>query len=648
MELKLRTLIAMLCIACVQNVCAQITLEELQANESKYYHGLGYADTFEKASEDALGSLISQISTTVSSRFESVVHNDSVKMKAIMKTYSNMTLQNVRQLLVSDKNGQYVVARYVLANDVEKVFEKRKSKILEYLFSGINYENHNNIGSAIHNYYWALMLLRSYPNSDALVLGDVQTSTNYLSLSTTNVRNEVKAMVDREGAGSHLSHWIAEKIGKMIKSLSWSISEVENDDNLKIVSIDVRYNGAAVNDFNYTYFDGRSMSTVCELADGHGTLEIPGSYNEKKVKIYVDYLGKMEANHDSELANVLENTERYHVPNTDIMMAKAPTPNPTPTPIPGSVSRNTLKTDGIAKLLPTDSVQYLKLDEAEPYLKTYDKVLTALRSKQYNSIKNLFTDEGWDMFTRLIHYGNARVIGNPEVKFLNHKGDVTCRSIPMSFTFKSNNHRTFTENVVLHINTDQKITAVAFALEKQAADDIFYHKGNWGDDIKQTLVNFLETYKTAYALERIDYLKSIFSDNALIITGSILKVKDTRDVRFGKDIVKYTKQTKDQYMRNLERCFKSNEFVNIKFSENVVKKGGLRENNNQEGRQLDVFGIQVKQDYYSSSYGDTGYLFLLVDMEDDNHPVIHVRTWQPEKDSKFANGRIGINDEWSL
>ena len=41
MELKLRTLIAMLCIACVQNVCAQITLEELQANESKYYHGLG-------------------------------------------------------------------------------------------------------------------------------------------------------------------------------------------------------------------------------------------------------------------------------------------------------------------------------------------------------------------------------------------------------------------------------------------------------------------------------------------------------------------------------------------------------------------------------------------------------------------------------
>lgn len=29
-------------------------------------------------------------------------------------------------------------------------------------------------------------------------------------------------------------------------------------------------------------------------------------------------------------------------------------------------------------------------------------------------------------------------------------------------------------------------------------------------------------------------------------------------------------------------------------------------------------------------------LFLMVDMDDANHPVIKVRTWQPEKDPDFG------------
>jgi hypothetical protein len=148
------------------------------------------------------------------------------------------------------------------------------------------------------------------------------------------------------------------------------------------------------------------------------------------------------------------------------------------------------------------------------------------------------------------------------------------------------------------------------------------------------LINFMENYKTAYALKRLDYIESIFSDNALIITGSVVKVKPSAEFQYSNNqIVKYNKMSKEQYLRNLQHCFKSNEFINLRFADNTVR---------QSGKGGEIYGIQIKQDYFSTNYGDTGYLFLLIDLTDSIAPVIHVRTWQPEKN---ADGSIyGLSD----
>lgn len=69
-------------------------------------------------------------------------------------------------------------------------------------------------------------------------------------------------------------------------------------------------------------------------------------------------------------------------------------------------------------------------------------------------------------------------------------------------------------------------------------------------------------------------------------------------------------------MRKLKMCFQSNQFINIRFADNdVVKMGAGGE----------TYGIQIKQDYYSSNYGDHGYLFLMVDFNDPENPSIKVR-----------------------
>jgi hypothetical protein len=140
------------------------------------------------------------------------------------------------------------------------------------------------------------------------------------------------------------------------------------------------------------------------------------------------------------------------------------------------------------------------------------------------------------------------------------------------------------------------------------------------------IIHFIETYKTAYALKRLDYIESIFSDNALIIVGRIVKTA-TMENRFTADKVQRTQYSKAQYIRQLGTVFRSNEYVNLKFTDIDVKKAGVGG---------EIYGLQLRQDYFSTGYGDTGYLFLMVDLNKTEEPVIHIRTWQPEKDPDFG------------
>jgi len=132
---------------------------------------------------------------------------------------------------------------------------------------------------------------------------------------------------------------------------------------------------------------------------------------------------------------------------------------------------------------------------------------------------------------------------------------------------------------------------------------------------KYSLIKFMEFYKTAYSLKRLKYIESIFSDNALIIVGTVLKESSPigNDVykSFGnnsKQIIKYQHYTKKEYIERLENVFNSKEYINIDFDEATVKKV----NGNDK-----IYGIQIAQHYYSSTY--------------TLKPTIYVRTWQPQK-----------------
>ena len=237
----------------------------------------------------------------------------------------------------------------------------------------------------------------------------------------------------------------------------------------------------------------------------------------------------------------------------------------------------------------------------------------AIGSHNYASVENLFTPEGVSIYKKLLQYGNARIIHTPILKYFQYNEYVICRFIPMSFNFKTNN-RTFIEDVVFYLNKDNKVCNIAFGLEKKALHNIA-SKDAWSEADREMIISFLENYKTAYALKRFDYINDIFSDNALIITGIVTKVNRTAESPYlSNTIVKYNRQTKAEYMRKLKYSFDSNEFINIRFADNTVRRS-FKGNN--------LYGIQIKQDYFSTHYGDSGYLFLLVDLSDKSKPQIH-------------------------
>lgn len=203
----------------------------------------------------------------------------------------------------------------------------------------------------------------------------------------------------------------------------------------------------------------------------------------------------------------------------------------------------------------------------------------------------------------------------------------------MRFSFK-NNYKSFLENLVFVFDEDGKVCDLTFALEADSVQDIL-SKTKWDDPAKMVLINFLESYKTAFALENLPYLESVFSEDALIITGKRIRQTSIENgIRLTGEAFEYNRMTKTQYMSHLRRSFASKEYINLKFSNISVLKTTRGPNPN-------FYGIQVRQDYFSSNYGDSGYLYLLVDISNAQRPMIHVRTWQPEPDPEF--GIYGID-----
>lgn len=559
---------------------------------SSYLYGEGGGVTLQAAKEAALADLIQKISVTVHSDFtskERELNQDGnvtsdAEYQSIIRSYSTATLTNVKTIVLKPEPDASVFL-YIAKSEIDRIFESRVAKAKEFVGNADEALKNGQIDDALRYYYWSYCLVKSlrYPN-------------------------EAKIFVD--GQERSLLAWLPTRIDDVMGKVK--VQSMRTADNT--YEITATYDGRPVRSMDYTYFDGVDNSPVYSILDGKGLVELRPGMAMDAVQLKLEYEFRGLSRNDSEVEAVVGAMKpavyrrAYHRVALDGAASPAES---TSTDVNGSMQSPLALTDmgtlGTAVMKP---------------------VMQALRSGFIEQCRKKFTAEGWEEFSKLMGYGKVTLMDDIHLDYFADGDCVVCRGLPVSCRF--NRGRVFNEKLSFYIDSNSKqITHVAMGLGREAMNDVVLGHLDWSEKSRTRIVGFLEDYRTAYATKNLEYLDKVFDDNAVIVLGKRLQVAPqlNKEGYMNNHRVQFTQLTKREFLRNLRRQFQSKDYINLHFSQNRIY---------QLQKGVERYGIEIKQDYYSSNYGDTGYLTLIFDLTNPDQPVIHVRTWQEQPDPNFG------------
>ena len=583
------------------------SIDEIKKN-SNYIWGEGNGTTMSDAEGEALRQMSVQISVSVYNSSYDEESNDNSVQKAVLQSVSSAKFTNV-QMRVLEEEPNAKVFCFMPRSEVKKMFEKRANHIVNMVDAGKTAESRMMIDEALRNYYWALVLAKTTPEP-------VEIEFN-----------------DKKGEATSL---LPIKIKSVLAMINASVDEIQDGKNL---ILGFTYNGKPVSSLNFKYNDGQSIVGPIVARDGIGEASM--------ASIPAD--GKLHLTYELRFSNEVDPTD------SDIEGAfnAGILPN-----INSSVAiaiKNNSKKKAAAPVLasaemlaaqPTNdkrSIAMQNADNTDDLQKAVLAVEAAISSNNPKSAFNYFTPEGYTLFANLMaKNGKVTLVGKAQShNFIIADGYIIGRATNIKRQFR--NGKAFMEKLVYRFNPEsRKIESVAFALTQRAENDIMNAAASWPEVSRWAILNFMEDYQTAFALKRTDYINSIFSDDALIITGTILKKLNNAERAFdrsksldlgGPKDIAYSQLSKTEYIDRLRKIFSTREYVHLQFEDNVTRMIDLPAINGiNKGA---AFGIEIKQRYESTGYSDDGYLTMVFDTR-GKLPIIHVRLWQPDKNNMMS------------
>lgn len=567
-------------------------------NDPSYVWGQGSGESLQSADDNAVKDLVTQISMNIDNQTETTISNEqrgdeaksSVSTSGNLRVSSSVSLSNCKRLVAED-GSYFIVLRYVPREEIDKMFDARKAKIDDLVRAGERAEELTKVGDALRNYYWALKMTISIPE-------------------------EQRSRMRSEG-GMLLTTELRERLANILDSVQVSVTKIEKEDDANSVELRFSYKSRPVTSCDYQYFDGFDWLTVA-VKDGVAVAELPADTKNMQVRLEYEYQKLWKS--DPMVNAILEQLpSRLPYPQAEKRVSVAEIKAVAPAPLKS--------TKAVAKEMSVDTLTECNKKEVFSQAEIIAPLIKAIETRSYDDVRSLCSENGWKWFVKLIKYGNAKIIERNELQLTAFANGYLVRGIKAAFSFKRNN-KTFVEDLVFYIKDDQ-IEGINFGLEKSALEDIMRHS-MWDAQSRLVLVNFLENYKTAYALERLDYLNAVFSDDALIIVGNKLPQPKVAEITaVDQESYEHNKLTKSQYMKQLERVFDKQEYVNIQFEDAAVKK---------TNRTSERYEIIIKQNYYSATYADKGYLYLLADISNPEWPIIHVRVWDEDRNNLMNYG----------
>lgn len=573
--------------------------EKYKADAGYYCGDSGECKNLKKADDAALNSLLETISNDKSLEYLYFVDSDSdgdeQRAKALVTFRDDLKKQS-QDLVLNDSDGSAQVLRYISKDNFQKLCSRREKTITDYIADGQTAEEQLRYGNALRYYYWALILCYSHPdggNLTCLYDGMNRVSTyKWLQRHIDDLLNSIVIQPKRQ-----------EKAGDN----EFILFVTNGSDRLE--GLDFSYNNGNGSAKGYTT-DG--LSYIKLVDDDMSEVVISIELENKTIVKGFDadvyrIIDKLDEQIYFPSARKVVNLDKAKkIKNLDEVKKHTGS---------STIAAECERSESFMSSLSSPHAEYAKVMDA------IDKILAKNNNNKAEELKEYFTPEGMALMRKLLSYGKVHVVGKPSYIFIDFNDEVICRSIPMQFDFSHN--VSFMRDIVFRFdNKTKKVKSIAFR-NTDITESQILGKELWSKEARLTLINFIEDYQTAYALQRKDYLEQIYSEDALIIVGSVLKeTKKTDDFQMKQEVrVKYDTLSKSQYLTRLNRVFDNNEFVNLNFTNTKF--------NTVNGKQ-NVVGVQLRQEYFSSSYSDVGYLFLMVDLRDEL-PVIHVRTWQPNE-----------------
>ena len=273
------------------------------------------------------------------------------------------------------------------------------------------------------------------------------------------------------------------------------------------------------------------------------------------------------------------------------------------------------------------------------------KILNTLTVSSFSNIKQIKLDveiSSQDGINSINELWNIRKFRTIETKLLvyllkKHKNTkYVIRDIPLIQL--DDNGSVVYQNGVFTFTSSGKLEDVKFGLPEKDYNQVLKTDINILEESRRLVIlDFLETYKKAYDKKDLKYFKSIFSDNTLFLVSRVLKIEKS-GIKLEGNVedqkVELVKFSKKEYIDKLGVTFKRNSFIKLKFDTIEVTQSRMN---------LNFYGVNLIQEWRSSTYQERGYLFFLLDFTIEEKPHIHVRAWEPYKQT-MKNQRITISD----
>lgn len=568
---------------------------KLIKSSNEYYHGTGISQNIDEARDRALSQLTKQIAVRVSSSFEEKLKESDSQItestKKILKTHSNATLHNVNIIKKHTSAGKIEVFCYLKKNEVDKIFNERKELISEIVKKAKTYESEYNYAYALKNYYFANILLNSLPYQNV----------NYRGINYTTL--------------------IPEKINNIILNTDFKyLKERYISSNEREIIIQVESDGHPISLLDFTFWNGSDQISV-QAKDGVACIRLIGSninFNRLQINIKYSYYNcRKEYKIVEDLWDIIDKPEYNPEKIVELKKKKL---------------IGLIKSKNVVSNTNTFNIK-LKTEydnvPAERICAKTKRFLNLLDKQNIRKIKEFCHGDIFlkDKIMNYIEYNNPKPQEKNIGGYINRttKG-WEVRKIRMLHQYPSINKQS-TEYLVLDFSKEGYLKDINVAITKELYDK-FVKQGDFADDWnnRQQIIKFMEKYRTAYLCRDTSIVKKMFAEDALIIIGRKIKRRqinpeDIYNKTGNKPEYEYLKLTKERYIKRQQWIFDIQKDIFLDFPSFEI---------NRKNNDPNIYGIEMRQNYFSTTYSDEGYLFLLIDFAPTN-PLIYVRAWQPNE-----------------